>query len=297
MSERFSSSPLLEIISGSDNLSYELGVKSAESYIPLTVAIDAAELNNEEKDFLKMWLYSILFTPHNIQDKVEMTEVNNMADNFLNTYQTSEYSNYTRRFINIASNRANGNRIRLLLRYNSFTGGLSHHFGNNVAGGFALDILYYDFDLSLRLNYTSVNTTKKEITHQDITWPANSKGSLVGGDLALHYPVYQNKDIKIMPFIGIGGMGISPLDSEIKKYPELGDFKELSTLNYSVGLDLKLNSWDQNVDLSGTGGFYVGMRYTYYMPNYKQKFNLPGGNMHMITFTFGGFGRSTERYF
>jgi hypothetical protein len=98
-----------------------------------------------------------------------------------------------------------------------------------------------------------------------------------------------------MPFVGIGGMGIGPTDAEIKNHPELDDFRELSTLNYLVGLELKLNSWNREVDLSRSGGSYLGIRYSYYMPNYNRKHELLEGNMHMITLSFGGFGRPVKR--
>ena len=108
---------------------------------------------------------------------------------------------------------------------------------------------------------------------------------------------YQSSDCKLMPFIGIGEMGIGSTDTEIKKYPELDEFKELSTLNYMAGLELKLNSWDRDADLSRTGGLYLGIRYTYYMPDYKRKHPLLEGNMHMITLSFGGFGRPVKSHF
>ena len=78
---------------------------------------------------------------------------------------------------------------------------------------------------------------------------------------------------------------------------ELEDFKELSTLNYLAGLELQLNSWDGEVDLSRNGGGYLGIRYSYYMPHYKRKHALLEGNMHMITLSFGGFGRPMKREF
>lgn len=295
--ENYHPSPLLNMLSEHDQLSYEVAKKSAESYTPLSVSIDAAQLNDEEKEFLKMWLYSILFSPTNMGDEAGMEEINKMADNFINTYKNSEYNAYTRRFIRYRLRRSNwGYGYELFLGYNAFSGDLSRQFTNNMAGGFAFNVLYRDFELSLRFNYTSAEA-KKEITNKGVTWPAGIRGSLVGADLALHYPIYQNRNIKLQPFIGIGGMGISPTEQEIKKDPELENFKELSTFNYLAGIELKLNSWSPGVDFTRNGGGYLGLRYTYYMPNYGSKYDMLGGNMHMITLSFGGFFRPMNRTF
>ena len=297
MPEKFRPSSLLRMISENDRLSQAVGSKSADAYLPLTVTIDDAALNGEEKEFLKLWLYALLFTPENVGNEAEMAEMNAMATGFLETYKGSDYAGYTRRFIRHRFRTGNwGFGYEMFLGYNAFTGGLSRHFGNNIAGGFAFNVLYRDFDLSLRFNYAATKT-KLEVTHRDIPWPTGIKGYLAGADLALHYPLYQSSDCKLMPFIGIGGMGIGPADAEIKKYPELDEFRELSTLNYLAGLELKLNSWDRDADLSRTGGSYLGIRYTYYLPDYKRKHPLLEGNMHMITLSFGGFGRPVKRHF
>lgn len=295
MPERYRPSSLLRMIAENDRLSQEVGRKSAESYLPLTVTIDAASLSNEEKAFLKLWLYALLFTPERVDNEAEMAELNGMADTFLESYKGSEYCDYTRRFIRYRFRPGKwGFGYELFLGYNALTGGLNRHFGNSIAGGFAFNVLYRDFDLSLRFNYASAKS-RREVIHRDITWPADVGGYLVGADLALHYPVYQSNDLKVMPFVGIGGMGIGPTDVEIKNHPELEDFKELSTLNYLFGLELKLNSWSRDVDLSGSGGGYLGIRYSYYMPHYKRTHELLEGNMHMITLSFGGFGRPVKR--
>ena len=295
MSERFRPSSLLRMISENDQLLQEVGRKSAESYLPLTVTIDAATLSNEEKAFLKLWLYALLFTPERVDNEAEMTELNAMADTFLENYRESDYADYTRRFIRYRFRPGNwGFGYELFLGYNTLTEGLNRHFGNSVAGGFAFNMLYRDFELSLRFNYASAKT-KREVIHRDIIWPTDVGGYLVGADLSLQYPLYQSRDLKLMPFVGIGGMGIGPTDAEIKNHPELDDFRELSTLNYLVGLELKLNSWNREVDLSRSGGSYLGIRYSYYMPNYNRKHELLEGNMHMITLSFGGFGRPVKR--
>lgn len=297
MPERYRPSSLLRMIAENDRLSQKVGRKSAESYLPLTVTIDAAALNNEEKAFLKLWLYALLFTPERVDNEAEMAELNGMADTFLESYSGSDYGDYTRRFIRYRFRPGNwGFGYELFLGYNTLTEGLNRHFGNSIAGGFAFNVLYRDFDLSLRFNYASAKS-RREVIHQDITWPADVRGYLVGADLALHYPLYQRNNLKLMPFVGIGGMGIGPTDVEIKNHPELEDFKELSTLNYLVGMELKLNSWSRDVDLSGSGGGYLGIRYSYYIPHYKRTHELLEGNMHMITLSFGGFGRPVKREF
>lgn len=297
MGERYRTTSMLRMISDNDHLHEEVGKKSAESYLPLTVNIDNAELGMEEKEFLKLWLYALLFTPERVDDEQEMEEVNSMATRFLDTYGEGEYAGYTRRFIRYRFRPGNwGLGYEFYLGYNTLTGGLSRHFSNNVAGGFALDVLYRDLDLSLRFNYSSTKT-KREVINKEIIWPVNVKGYLVGADLTLQYPVYQRRDIKFSPFIGIGGMGMGPTDTEIKNHPELGDFDELSALNYLIGLDLKLNTWSKMTDLSRYGGTCLGLRYTFYMPNYNRKHDLLEGNMHMITLSFGSFGRPAKRYF
>lgn len=295
--ERFRGTPLLRMITESDRLTEELGRKSAEAYIPLTVSIDNAELNGEEKEFLKLWLYALLFMPEKVDEEVEMEEINDKAAAFLDRYPESDYSDYTRQYIRYRFRPGNwGVGYDFFLGYRAFTGGLSDYFDNRIAGGFAMDVLYKEFTASLRINISSTKTFQA-FTHQGITWPQGVKGSMVIGDVALLYPVYQNRGMKLSPFVGIGGMGMGPNETAIKERPELEEFKELSSFYYLAGLDLKLNTWNKEVDLSRYGGGYVGLRYTYYFPNYHNRYELLNGNMHMLTVSFGMFARPVKRDF
>lgn len=297
MPEKFHPSSLLIMVSNNDRLSRELGKKSAESYLPLTFTIDNTDLNKEEKEFLRLLLYGMLFSPQDVENGEEMAELNQMATDFLKTYKGSEYADYTRRFIRYHFKPSNwGFGYEFFVGYNAFTGGISRHFSNNMSAGFAFNALYRDLYLSLRINYAGTKT-KQEITKNNTSWPTDVRGYLAGADLALHYPLYQSRDFRLMPFIGIGGMGIGPTDTEIDKQPDLKNMKEFSTFNYLAGLELQLNSWDQEVDLTSTGGLYLGIRYTYYMPNYKRKYDALEGNMHMITISIGGFGRPMKRHY
>ena len=119
---------------------------------------------------------------------------------------------------------------------------------------------------------------------------------MIGADLAFHYPVFQSRNVLISPVAGIGGMGIGPSFEQVKdEYPELEEFKELSSFNYLLGLDIKVNAWNREIDLSRYGGGYVGLRYTYYIPNLGERHQLQRGNMHTITLTVGGFGYPKKR--
>jgi len=90
-------------------------------------------------------------------------------------------------------------------------------------------------------------------------------------------------------------MGIGPSFEQVKdEFPELKEFKELSSFNYLVGLDIKVNAWNREIDLSVTG-VIRGLRYTYYIPNLGERHQLQRGNMHTITLTVGGFGYPKKR--
>lgn len=145
-----------------------------------------------------MCLYALLFTPQNVENEAEMAEMNKMASDFLETYKGNDYGSYTVALYDIATKLPTGVlamsfswAITLLLE------GMSRHLGNNIAAGFAFDVLYRDFDLSFRFNYAATKT-KREITHHDIPWPAGIRGYLAGADLALHYPIYQSSDCKLL---------------------------------------------------------------------------------------------------
>ncbi len=294
--ERFDVTPMLNMIVQSDRLSEELGRKSAEAYIPLAVSVDNAELNAEEKEFLKLLLHSLLFTSDSVYDEEGMEEVNAKATAFLDNYKDSRYENYTRRYIRYRFRPSDwGLGSEFFLGYNMFTDGLSNHFTNRVVGGFACDISYKKLTASVRVNFSGTKTLQ-EITRRGITWPKDVNGYMIGSDLAFHYPVFQSRNLLISPVAGIGGMGIGPSFEQVKEeYPELKDFKELSSFNYLVGLDIKVNAWNNEIDLSRYGGGYVGLRYTYYIPNLGERHELQRGNMHAITLTVGGFGHQRKR--
>lgn len=291
---RFHLSSLLRMVAENDRLHEKLAIKSAESYIPLTVYIDNAELKSDEREFLKLLLFSMLFTPNDPGNE-EMKEVNTRANDFLDTYPENKYAEYTRKFIRYEYTVGDwGFGYDFFMGYGGMTGQLQNNFRNGFAIGIAYEVSYKDAHLLMRLNHIS-SKTKKDITTNNLLWPANTLAYAITGDLALEYPVYKGRAIKVMPFAGIGGMGIGPRGKVEKDYPELKDFKEMSAFNYLAGVDIRLNFWDKNINLSRNGGDFISLRYSYYFPNYQRKYDFMGGNLHTITVGYGLYGRRPKR--
>lgn len=287
-------SPLLRMISENDELHKKLAIKSAESYLPLSVYIDNAELNSEEKEFLKLFLFSMLFTSPNHQSE-EMEEVNSRATAFLEAYPESNYADYTRRYIRYKYEAGNwGLGYEFALGYGNTFGQLHNNFGDGVGIGLEFEVLYKQAHFQTRFHVLS-SKTRNDITVNGLTWPGNTVGNFFTADFAFQYPAFMNKKIKLMPFVGIGAVGVSPVAKVVKDYPELEDFKTMSAFSYFAGVDFRFNFWNKTVNLSKDGGLYVNLRYSYYFPNYGKKYDFMAGNLHLITLGVGGFTRPILR--
>lgn len=291
---QFYLSPLLRMISENDELHKKLAIKSAESYLPLSVYIDNAELISEEKEFLKLLLFSMLFTPSNHQSE-EMEEVNSRATSFLQAYPDSKYADYARRYIRYKYEVGNwGMGYEFALGYGNTVGQLQNNFGGGMGLGLELEVLYKQAHFQTRFHVFS-SKTRNDITVNNLTWPGNTAGNFFTADFAFQYPAFMNKKIKLMPFVGIGAVGVSPVEKVVKDYPELEDFKTMSAFSYFAGVDFRFNFWDKTVNLSKDGGLYLNLRYSYYFPNYGKKYDFMAGNMHLITLGVGGFKRPILR--
>lgn len=291
---RFLTTAMLRMIAENDGLHEKLGIKSAESYIPLSVYIDEAELEKDEKEFLKLLLFSMVFTPDNPEDEA-MKEVNERATTFLDAYQESDHAEYARRFIRYEYAVGNwGAGYELALGYGNAFGELQNNFRGGFALGFAFELLYKQAHFNVRFNIVS-SKTRNDITMNRITWPAGTMGNFFTADFSAQYPLYKSRAIKLMPFVGVGAVGIGPVEKVKKDYPEMENFKELSAFSYLAGMDFRFNFWDKEVNLAHDGGLYLNLRYSYYFPNYSKKHDFLNGNLHLITLGIGGFGRPMKR--
>lgn len=291
---RFLETSMLRMIAENDGLYEKIGIKSAESYLPLSLYIDESELNPDEKEFLKLLLFSMVFTPDDPQDET-MKEVNSRATDFLNTYPESEYADYTRKFIRHEYTVANwGGGYELALGYGNGFGQQQNNFRGGVALGFAFELLYKQAHFYTRFNIVSAKT-RNDLIVNNLTWPENTTGNFFTADFAFQYPVYKSNAIKLMPFVGFGAVGVGPVENVKKEYPELENFKELSTFSYLAGVDLRFNFWDKEVALSKDGGLYLSFRYSYYFPNYSKKYDFMAGNLHLISLGIGRLSRPIKR--
>jgi len=265
--------------------------KTANSTGILETYIKNSKLNQMDKDFLTMHLNSLLVGVKGYKN--DQNIINDMTDVFLQKYPKSKYENFVRAIIRdkmIPSDWALA--YEFFSGYGKFTDDLDKHFSKNIPIGIAFDVSYKKWNLYLR-DYIGFSKTRYDIPYKSTTWGKGKQANIFIPEISLGYTVLDNKLVKMSPFAGFSGLGISSVKNDIEKNSKLEDVERWTT-TYVLGLNFDFKI--KNVKSRYNNGYlYIRLRYSYALPNFDKKYNNYGGNVHFITIGIGQLGRFMKR--
>ncbi|MEQ3796397.1 hypothetical protein AAFP94_14510 [Flavobacteriaceae bacterium MJ-SS4] len=184
--------------------------------------------------------------------------------------------------------------------YSIFTEGLHGQFNNQLLFGVSFSMQYKKI-MVINLGYFyGRSKTKKEIEIDNLIWKKNSKAHYHNLELSVAYPLLDNNSLRVLPFIGVSISGIlakdlSPnadyiFDFEKNEIEEKFNFYDEPIL-LGLSFDIKMNR-DEN-DKKNVFG-YLRVKYTFNLTHFDKDYNEFTGNIHTITFGFGGFLRKSR---
>lgn len=267
-------------------LKYEANIKGQ---------IEDSELDIETKQILTLNLDWLLLENRN--SIFAQDTLNKQADSFLETYNKSNYEDFTKTYIRYKQvPRDWGMAYEFFTGYGIYTGNLSVNFTHNVSVGVAFDICYKNFELFLR-DYIGFNKTKKDFDYSIGTFEKGSRTMVFLPEASIGYVTYNDNRFKVSPFAGIGAMDIGPTLKATEATPELEEVELEFTTTYMIGInfDIKLGAKKTPEYRPKTSYGFIRIRYAYNIPSFDAKYDGMTGNMHYITIGFGGMLRGLKR--
>jgi hypothetical protein len=286
-----------KILPNRDWLSNLLLIESRNEKDKLELNILESNLNEENKDFLMLYL-SYLLEDENYTGTTQ-NDVNNMSDQFLTTYPESIFATLISTDIRQKYIRADwGFGIELFSGFGILTGDVTNYFEDNIGIGWSFDIAYQAYELYLR-NYFGFTNNKVDIPIPSGIYKKNTTSQITGFEASLGYDVFENKKFKLTPFIGIAGIGISkysndddesPLEKEIRT-----EFSKTLALGFNLDYKIAPPYITKEAGDLITDYIFIRFRYTYNRSDMSNRYYDANGNMHYFTIGVGSFRRDLKR--
>ena len=225
--------------------------------------------------------------------------LNANADTFLLKYPENTYKEYVRQYIRYKMVPSDwGYGFEFFSGYGIGTGNLYNNFQGHVPFGVAFDVLYKNWSLYLR-DYIGIGSTYSDITVNGTVWPKATKANTIIPEASLGYILPLKSRLHISPFVGIGGLILSPTESQkdesyYKKVGELDSFAGIVGLNVDVKLGKNTGAYPL-LSYNEESFWFLRIRYGYVMSNFANTYPGLSGNMHYLTIGFGGIGHRIKR--
>lgn len=197
----------------------------------IILAINQSSLKADEKDFLKLYLTSILaYTDLRQFDTEQMKK---QCSEFLSTYPKSEHYEYVEKvlFIRLETSKI-GIGVSISSGYGILNGNISKYLKNQVPIGFDIDFGYNKFLIKTELSPSFTRHLKEFFEYKDYIWSTDSMSFMIHGNLNLSYVVLDNSKCRISPYLGIGTHGVNLTD-------DIDNMLFKPGLNVGVDLDWK----------------------------------------------------------
>lgn len=280
-----------------DFLNLKLIEKSKDSLTSLENTIYTSSLPAEEKDFLVIHLKFL--ADENYYENDNQEQLNHLADLYLKNYPSSPYNSFVKKYIRKKfSSSKYGGGYSFSSGTKVFTRTLNDYFKMPVLIGFSFDISYNKFYYYLDAS-VGFSKTKKTVSSQNAVWHYSSKATTGLAQLGMGYTVADNKIVKLVPYIGIGVLGISA--DSTKNYPELKNLQVPTKFCTSVGLnaDFKIskpkNQSRYSYQQKSEQYTFLRLGYSYSLINPKNQYVDYSGNVHRIVIALGIYGRGNKR--
>ncbi len=282
-----------------DDLYKKLSERTTSQYPRIVNSIKNAALTDEERDFTILHFSALL--KHQEVKEVTQDTLNRLADHFLFAYPASPLAHYVRVYIRQRYAPADwGFAFEFFSGYGFLTGHLHEHYTNTVPIGVDFDISYKNLVLYLR-DFIGFSYTQHEFNTKSAKWPKHAQVRIFLPEASLGYIVYENKYIKVAPFVGIASTDIGPTDYDRKQTPDLKNYDLTFTTTYAAGINLDFKFGKPRSQLAKNGTkqsyFFLRLRYAYTSPMFEKYYPGFGGNIHYITVGFGMISRNIKRVY
>ena len=293
--DSFYSVPFRRMRPQNDLLLQKLVSKTEEQKQRVLGLIDAADLQEVDKDFLRLNLENTLAHAGGTWSR---DTLNRMANDFLSKHPGSKYDGYVRKRIRYQVTTDWGLGVEFFSGYGFFTGNLSQSYTNSIPIGVAFDVQYKNWVLYLR-DYIGFSKTKKDLFPASGVWAANSQARVFVPEASIGYVVTDGRLFKVAPFVGISSMDIGPTSSDQASQPSLKYADMGFSRTYTCGLnaDIKLSRPKARKKTSRANNDFrmVRVRYSYNMPQFQNAYPGVTGYFHSITIGVGSFEKRTKR--
>ena len=184
-----------------DDLMRRLYYRSAEDEHLLRFSLNEAQLPEEDRAFLTLFLDWLVRSENNDNQDNWNAE----ADKFLAGYPNSEYEWFVRHWIRkqyVENDWGWGMGLDVCGGF--LTGSLKDKFLPIFGFGISFDVLYKKFLLNLGYDII-ISDTKIDQPYSGGIYPAGSRDNVMNFYADLGYRIVDNRAISVIPFVGIGG--------------------------------------------------------------------------------------------
>jgi len=276
----------------SDNLYNRLSQYVYDNQAKIERNIDECEYSEKDKAFLKVFIIFILEKKESNQ--ISQDDVNDVCDRFLIRYPKSEYDTFVRTNMRMKFVPSNwGYGFDFFSGTGQFKGPLNRYFTDHVPIGVAFDIQYQQYILYLR-DYIGLGSKVAQEFDYKGTWPKDLSLEVFLPEASVGYVILDNNRYKMVPFIGISSMDISPPEQKKEEYDVGLDF--VTTYTCGLNIDLKLSpSKIPIVSYNEESVWLIKFRLGINHPTYTNRDPRFDGTMVYFTIGFGGFGKKMLR--
>lgn len=225
-----------------DDLMRRLYYRSAEDEHLLRFSLNEAQLPEEDRAFLTLFLDWLVRSENNDNQDNWNAE----ADKFLAGYPNSEYEWFVRHWIRkqyVENDWGWGMGLDVCGGF--LTGSLKDKFLPIFGFGISFDVLYKKFLLNLGYDII-ISDTKIDQPYSGGIYPAGSRDNVMNFYADLGYRIVDNRAISVIPFVGIGGAWDTYGYGQYDK-PNLSELDKFYT-TYQAGLifDIKTHGAFEN---------------------------------------------------
>lgn len=190
-----------------DNLLHDLLLLADARRTQLLTAINSSDLTDEQKTICT--LYTRVILQHNNLNEPFIPFIDSLSQSFVKRYPQSPYNGYVTNMINPEFRPSHfGVGAGIYTGVYMFTGQLGRAIGAGGPIGGSITLGWYRIQLQLNIAGSIGSKFKKVFYYESDTIPQNTSASVTSGDIVLGIAVVNRAKINIVPFAGLGGIGI-----------------------------------------------------------------------------------------
>lgn len=270
--------------------------------------IDNSNLNNRDKDFLKLnfdYLIKdseiscgICKSIFGISDYyINQDSLNSNSGNYFKKYPASPYEKFIKDNIRIKyiyTGKGIGGEMSLGI--GTFTNSQKNKFNGFGVLGFGFEIYYKGIGLFGKL-HNGTGDLNDSIKISNVIWQNKSITDIYMFDCVIGYEIIKNKYFRFVPFSGLSTITIAPTSKEIEKNTDYEKIELGYPLTYSLGFNLDIYLGKQNFTSwrPDDASMFIRLRYSYNIPQSNQKFNWGTGQYNMFSIGIGMIAKSMKR--